>query len=198
MNEIVSSLEDITNEAKTIYNRMEKDYARWGELMLEAKKLVPRGHWLKYLEEHFPMVGQRQANRYMELAKDETKTLTQISNRTRLANQSLKSNLHAMIPEETRVLVQSDYVVDKVYKEHLREFKQRGQVMVMHIREFLTIENTVGRDLKEALDNIDKFESQEELALLKEMQIHCERLAIRAAETAKKLKQALGTKEKTI
>src|SRR5258708_4932987 len=80
MNKIARSLEDITIEAKTIYNRMEKDYARWGELMLEAKKLVPRGEWMKYLEINFPIVSQRQANRYMELARDETKTLASITN----------------------------------------------------------------------------------------------------------------------
>ena len=78
---VTTRLNEITTEAVAIYNRMEKDYARWGVLMIEAKKLVAYGQWGAYLEKHFPAFGKRQAQRYMELARDEVKTLTQITNR---------------------------------------------------------------------------------------------------------------------
>ena len=81
MQQITRSLEDITTEAIAIYDRMEKDYRRWGELMVEAKKLVPRGEWLPYLEKNFPEFGQRQAQRYMQIAKDPTKTLASVTSR---------------------------------------------------------------------------------------------------------------------
>jgi len=80
MNEIVRSLDAITTEAKEIYERIKVDYARWGELMLEAKKLVPHGEWEDYLEKNFPMVGQRQARRYMQMVKED-KTLAQVTSR---------------------------------------------------------------------------------------------------------------------
>jgi len=73
------TLEQITEAAIIIYDRVEKDYVEWGQLMLEAKKLVPHGQFGKYLEHHFPEFGKRQAQRYMELARDETKTMSQIA-----------------------------------------------------------------------------------------------------------------------
>jgi len=77
--------------------------------------------------------------------------------------------------EPARRQVPSDYAVNKAFKARLRRFENRGGVMCMHIREFLTIEEPVGRDLQEAINNIDKFDLQEDFDLLRKMQVNCSR-----------------------
>jgi hypothetical protein len=74
------TLEIVTAEATVIYNRITKDYAAWGKLMLEAKALVPHGQFGKYLEEHFPEIGDRQAQRYMKVSRED-KTLAAVTSR---------------------------------------------------------------------------------------------------------------------
>lgn len=193
MNELVlTSLSDgqLDKAIRVSWKRTRTEVEELGKLLIEMRRRKPR-EFKSYLSE----LGIPHSTAYywinsIELPRPEIE----------------RSNVgpfptEVSTPEQVTVTAiegPSDYAINKVYKEHLREFKQRGQVMVMHIREFLTIEESVGRDLKEAIDNIDKFESQEELTLLKEMQEHCEKLAIRSAEVAKKLKKALETKEKLV
>lgn len=99
--EIVRSLEEITSEAKIIYDRMERDYAHWGELMIEAKKLVPHGQWITYLETNFPQVGARQAQRYMKIVKEPEKTLTEVTHqpKTEMKNDSESFFPTTVVPE---------------------------------------------------------------------------------------------------
>lgn len=116
MNELTTRLDEITAEAIVLYQRMEKDYRRWGELMLEAKKLVPYGKWLDYLETNFPAFSQRQAYRYMELARDETGELTasQISNKSRNMHLTSTSNLErevrAIERKNEEIIAQNSFV----------------------------------------------------------------------------------------
>jgi hypothetical protein len=101
---LARTLEEITTEAKVIYNRMEKDYYKLGELLLEAKKQVPHGQWMKYLEENFPAFGRRQANRYMQIVRED-KTLPEVTSRSSpmLPNWTRESNLelHSDVKEHS-------------------------------------------------------------------------------------------------
>lgn len=198
MNEIAKSLEDITNEAKTIYNRMEKDYARWGELMLEAKKLVPHGQWTGYLETNFPDWGARQSRRYMQLAKEPEKTLIDVTHKRTPESVLMPPVVREKPTQSQPIISPSEYQLDKANRQYLTDFKQRSMVMIMHLREFLTINEPVGRDLNEAINNIDKVDSQADLEALREMQHQCERLTVRAMTLAERIVEALESKEKVI
>ena len=64
MNQVIRTLEVITTEAKVVYNRLDwRDYYKFGELLLEARPLVPKGQWLKYLGKNFPDFSRPQAYR---------------------------------------------------------------------------------------------------------------------------------------
>ena len=80
--------------------------------------------------------------------------------------------------------------IHQLAKARMRCWDQRSGVMNMHIRQFLTIEEPVGRDLRKALSNIDEFD-QEDLDQLANIQMRCEQLAVRAVELAAKIKQGL-------
>jgi hypothetical protein len=64
--------------------KMLQEYRIAGEALLEAKEQVAHGQWLNWLKENCPNVGERQARRYMELAKtDVTTDLEEQENRWR-------------------------------------------------------------------------------------------------------------------
>lgn len=111
MNEIARSLEQITAEAVIIYNRMERDYAEWGRLMIEARKLVPYGKWLDYLQEHFPAFSQRQSYRYMEMAKSPEIFSGEVNNRSRNATRDLTSTSN--LQREVRAIERNNDIINE-------------------------------------------------------------------------------------
>jgi hypothetical protein len=79
MNAIARSLDEIAKDIHFTLDRMKKDFRRLGEFLLEARVLVPYGKWDDYIAENFPEIEKRQAYRYMQLAKDPTKTLADVT-----------------------------------------------------------------------------------------------------------------------
>jgi|SRR6516225_3362523 hypothetical protein len=76
--EVAKQLEDQTKRLieahKAVLNAVGKGCVaamKAGEALIEIKKLVPHGGWLDYVENQCG-VGDRQARRYMELARQKT------------------------------------------------------------------------------------------------------------------------------
>lgn len=191
MHEIVRSLDEITTEAISIYNRMEKDYRRWGELMIEAKAIVPHGQWLPYLEKNFPFLGKRQANRYMELARDETKTLASVTSRgVVVRNETHESHLKVSQEQpksEALTAQQFRRGVTELKKQNEALFQNRGKFILNRINDALTNDDP-GKGLPE-LEKINPSELlPADLDLVFNIIEACEALASRAANWHSKLR----------
>jgi len=91
-----------------------------------------------------------------------------------------------------------NHAARKAAIETSKEFNQRSKVINMHIRQFLTFEEPVGRDLLEVISSIDKFDLPEDVEQIRRMQVNCEQLALRAANLARKLSESLTQREKII
>jgi hypothetical protein len=186
-----------------------------GKELLWAKSQVKHGTWKQRLALKAPDLSLRQAQKYMRLAQFEEEAITSgettiegainaISKAplTALLETHVTSSLPAItsapVPNKGGQQPISEYAAKKMLKETLLMFKNRSKVMNMHIRNFLTIEEDVGRDLTEAIQNIDMFDSQEDLDQLHKMLEHCKQLAKRAAEMASNLEVALRKKERII
>jgi len=201
MNQLTKSLEEVTAEALVIYGRMEKDYHRLGQLLLEAKELVPHGKWMPYLEEHFPLIGQRQANRYMELAKDPTKTLNDVTWRQPKIKLDSESNLiqpcvapvtlsrEEPLPNRRDPrAVAFNREVDKLKKENEAVFYNRANFMLHRIREAIH-DDAPGKGFVELEKLNPALLSPADMDLVHQLIEECGKLAIRAANWHTKLKE---------
>ena len=190
------SLEEITNEAVIIYRRMEDDFDKLGKLLLEAKRLVPFGQFGKYLADNFPAISERQLQKYMQKVK-ENRTLEEV-NRGPLGIVSLNSASEAHLRKAPQRASEIEQEIIKAAREKMKQWDQRGPVIIMHVKQFLTTEEPVGRDIIEAINNIDKFDLQEDIDQLKRMKSCCEQLSVRASELAHQLQLAIQRKERII
>jgi hypothetical protein len=172
---LVRSLEEITTEAKVIYNRMEKDYYKLGELLLEAKEQVPYGRWQDYLEEHFPAFGRRQAQRYMKMVS-ENKSLPEVTARSVVPKTTHESFLPAHSEVKEHQAQEFRREVTKLKRENEALFENRMKFAINRIKEALG-----NGEVYNALHKLNRNDlTDPELDLVQELINECGRLRLRA------------------
>jgi hypothetical protein len=177
--------EEITARCISLVKQTKTNIDELGEYIYEMKRRLGHGKFLSWLKEI--EVAERTARYWMEAARPKIPEIGNVA--------VFKTELVARTESEKQPkLATIERKIIEASKEKMRQWDQRSKVMVMHIKQFLTTEEPVGRDLFEAIENIDKFEFQEDIDQLMAMQQYCEQLAIRAAELARKISAALKEK----
>lgn len=174
MKEITTELDDVTARAKVIYNRIEKDWEELGKLLVRARELVPYGHWVKYLEDNFPMIAERTARKYMQAVREEM-TPTQLDYGEHQVKTAESADLN---PEPERLPVR-----------RLTEHQVIAQQLEGHPyipRDYL--ERTLMRDLQELEDKVNANPGSN---VLPELHAICLKVASRAQQLADRIDSAL-------
>jgi hypothetical protein len=191
MPELVRTLDVITAEAKAAYEQIEwTPIDKLVELILEARPLVPHGQWQKYLTDNFPRLGLRQIYRYIEVAKDETKTKTLAS-----LSHDIKPNVslgHIQNRQEKPQITQSqfDYAVTKLKKEKEAMFENRGTFALNRISELLAADSDTPLKVLQSLMQVDISDlAPADLNLTLEIMEACGKLATRASNWHHQLKE---------
>ena len=130
----------------------------------------------------------------MELARDTTKILRLEDvrkDRNVIVIQNQGSNTTQGRIQREPKLETIERAIHKQAVERMKEWRHRSRVMEMHIKEFLTTVEPVGRDLWEAIDNIDKFEFNEDVDRLFNIQTELDILSKRADLLSDKLRSVL-------
>jgi hypothetical protein len=87
----------------------------------------------------------------------------------------------------------------KAAKERNKLWDRQSQFIIRRLQQLLTPEDTYfGRDLCEAIDNVNAFEFAEDIEALHKIHEALSQVSARAAKLADRLGQALQTKDKLI
>jgi hypothetical protein len=171
MNEITTELDALTAEGKVYYNQMETAWDKLAPILLRAKELVPHRQWGKYLQDNFPLIAPRTAQKYMQAAR-EGMTPTQID----YGEHQFKTADSAHLISEPKVRRPTEH---QVIAQQLE-----GHPYIP--RNYL--ERTLMRDLQELEDKINDNVGSN---VLPELHTICLKVANRAQQLADKIDSAL-------